>query len=342
MSKTKILVKGTNWLGDVIISLPAIAYLKKQNPDSAIYVLSKKNVAGVYSFAPYVDGVIEYDLGKGVKNYIRDLLKLRVLLKSYDFKKAYVFPNSFSSALFCFFSGAGKIVGYAKNLRSFMLTDVVAKTSKKHQVFSYLNIVGSTAAFTETKELLSVSSDLRHKIVNEFLGDISAEDILIGVAPGAAFGGAKRLPAFKYREIIAGILSRNPKVRFMFLGTDADKPYCDEIVNSFEIAEQKRFYNLSGKTSLSAVTVLSSLCKLFLSNDSGLMHLASVLGVYTVAFFGPTIEEHTSPLGDFQIIRSSEKIDCVPCMKRECLQNNHKCMETIDTDAAVSEIMQHL
>lgn len=343
MKQQKILIKGTNWLGDIVISLPAIKSLREENPDVLIAVLSKKNIADIYNLAAYVDAIVEYDFGKGVVSYIKEHFRLRQILKKNNFDKVYVFPNSFHSAFLAFLSGAKERIGYARDMRSFMLTDVIKRGNKNlHQVFSYLKLTGKdTSVMPELKNLLAVNDDLKEQTLRTFFSDsfFKEEDVLIGIAPGAAFGGAKRLPVHKYVSLIKNILKAKPDVKFVLMGSFADKECCDLIC---EEAGSENIINLAGKTSLEEAACICAFSNLFLSNDSGLMHLASVMGTKVVAFFGPTKEDHTAPLGAFEIIRSDKSIDCVPCMKRECLQNDHICMESIDMDKAFSVILKNL
>lgn len=343
MKQQKILIKGTNWLGDIVISLPAIKSLREKNPDALICILSKKNIADVYKLVSYIDGVVEYDFGKGFFSYIKEHIRLRRILKKNDFDRTYVFPNSFHSAFLGLLSGAKERIGYARDMRSFMLTDIVKRGSKdSHQVFSYLKLTtGSAEKISDMKNLLSVDTGKKEEVMSHLLSEtfLTQDNSLIGIAPGAAFGGAKRLPVSKYVSIIKGIVVARPETKFVLMGSLADKECCDQIQKE---ADSLNIYNLAGKTSLDEAAFVCAACSLFLSNDSGLMHLASVAGTKVVAFFGPTKEVHTAPLGDFEIIRSDKKIDCVPCMKRECLQNNHICMESIDIDKVLSTVLKSL
>lgn len=346
MEQQKILIKGTNWLGDVIISLPAIKYIKEQNPNSLIVVLSKKNTADIYNLLSFVDGVIEYDFGNTFFDFLKEHIRLRRVCRKNKFNTAYVFPNSFHSAFLSLLSGSEKRIGYARDMRSFMLTKIVPKQAKKtHQVFSYLNIVGNfTNRNIGIADILEVSETQKKEVLDRLLPDFNRDGskVLIGVAPGAAFGGAKRLPIHKYIQIISEIAKIDENINFVLMGAGDDKKYCDKIFEGITSFDKKRVYNLSGLTTLTEAAVICSSCKVFLSNDSGLMHLAAVSGAKVVAFFGPTNEEHTSPLGDFKIIRSPLKIECVPCMKRECSQHGHLCLESIDINETLEAVKSFL
>jgi heptosyltransferase-2 len=154
---------------------------------------------------------------------------------------------------------------------------------------------------------------------------VDASTTLVGFAPGAAYGHAKRWPPARVAQVIAQLNERGAAC--VLVGTADDRDAGREIESALPMSA--RVVNLMGRTDLRLLTGILDRCQVFVSNDSGAMHLASALGVRVVAIFGPTDERVTAPLGDHEILL--EQVFCRPCMLRDC-PIDHRCMKRITVD----------
>ena len=164
---------------------------------------------------------------------------------------------------------------------------------------------------------------------------------LIGFNPGAAYGPAKRWPAEKFARL-AEIVCRELDGIIVVFGTDADNKAAEVIRDGS--CRAKSVLDLTGKTDLSTAMACIDLCDVFVTNDSGLMHVAAALATPTAAIFGSTDHIATGPWCDkFRIIRNS--MDCSPCKKTHCPQGHLQCMEQISAEQvfkAVKELLEKL
>jgi len=335
----KILIKGVNWVGDTILTLPALKKIKKIYPDSRLTVLVKKPLSSLFAGVPYVDEVIPYVLRKNLFLKIIDHLSLIKKIKKQKFNTAIVLPNSFAAALLVSFSSISEKIGYKGNFRNILLTKKIKKTTKileRHQVEYYLNIINQLTSETslnyEVPEL--IIPETIEQQTNRLIKNNSTP--LIGINPGAIYGSAKRWPEKKYITLSNQLLEKN--YHLIFFGSSAE----EELIANIQKQLSSPIINMAGKTSLIEAACLIKKCKAFISNDSGLMHIASAVKTPIIAIFGPTKEHHTAPLGEHTIIRSNKKLPCVPCMKRECPLKHHDCMESIEVDMVLKELEKTL
>ena len=149
---------------------------------------------------------------------------------------------------------------------------------------------------------------------------------VIGVSPGAAYGAAKRWLPERFAEAAAHLAGEIAGSVAVF-GSAAERPMCEEVASA---ADGRNF---AGETSLREFIDMTAACRLFLTNDSGAMHIASALGVPSVTVFGPTDETATGPLGaSARLVR--EPVDCAPCLLREC-PIDHRCMTRVTAQRVV-------
>ena len=320
----KILVRATNWIGDSIMSLPALEQLKKAFPEARICVLLRSWVKPVYEAHPSVDQIIIYDKKDGLKR-IYQLTKIIKRLRKEDFDIAVLFQNAFEAGLIGFFSGARMRVGLDSDMRRLFLTHPVKK-KKQHHIKNYLDIVKALGVKTEEKPpslYLKESYTIEADKVLKGLG-IDENQLLVGFSPGAAYGPAKRWPADSFAQIAKrAIKSWNAKI--LLFGSKKETSICQKIQQKVEDV-----IDLSGKLDLGTTMGVIKRCDIFLSNDSGLMHIASALGIPTIGIFGSTDPELTGPKGICSYsIKSS--ISCSPCFKREC-PKNLECLYSISPD----------
>jgi heptosyltransferase-2 len=319
----KILVRATNWIGDAIMSLPALRAIRRRFPDAGITVCAKPWVSALYQGERSIDKVIP--LGSRLET-------IRVIRRGH-FDLGILFPNSFDSAAVLKVAGVKRIVGYARDGRSLLLTNAIpvpkAGEIPVHERFYYLELLrraGFLETIPETPEIrLDGIGELRANGEKLFEA-LGAKLPVIGVSPGAAYGSAKRWLPERFAEAAARLASELGGSVAVF-GSAAEKTLCGEV------ARAARGRNFAGSTTLREFIEMTAACRVFLTNDSGAMHIASALGVPSVTVFGPTNETATGPLGPAaRLVR--EPVDCAPCLLREC-PIDHRCMTRVTADRVV-------
>ncbi|MCC6503226.1 MAG: lipopolysaccharide heptosyltransferase II [Deltaproteobacteria bacterium] len=326
MAIKKILVRAPNWIGDAVMSLPALEALKSLYPSADIYLLAKSRVVPVFENNPAISGFITVEGGRH-KGFF-GALRLSGELRERDFDLAVLFQNAFGAALVAFLSGVKERVGYARDMRSGLLTKAVpvsAEIKKKHQVFYYLNIIKALGAKVPEAPVPKIYiSDREKAAAKAFLEreGLSGKPVF-GAAPGAAFGPAKRWPSERFASVLKGLVDEYKGCALVFGGPD-DKEACSGVK-----AALPSVTDLSGRITLRESIALVALTRVFITNDSGPMHLAAAIGVPTVGIFGSTEDSLTGPVGR-KAVSVREKIDCSPCFKRECPFGHYDCLKRVE------------
>jgi heptosyltransferase II len=332
----KILIRATNWIGDAIMSLPALRAIRRRFPDAEIAVLAKPWVSALYEGEGSIDKVMVLDGASGARDWKAKLDLVR-LLRGGNFDLAILFPNSFESAAVVRLAGVKRIVGYARDGRSFLLTDAIAVPMQGlHERFYYLELLQRAGLIDEIPDVRDIRLDgideLRAKGETRFEMIEDVKLPVIGVSPGAAYGSAKRWLPERFAESAARLASEMGASVAVF-GSAAEKGMCADV------ARAAGGHNFAGATTLREFIEMTAACRVFLTNDSGAMHIASALGVPSVTVFGPTDETATGPLGpSARLVR--EPVDCAPCLLREC-PIDHRCMTRVTADRVV-QVAQEL
>lgn len=305
----KILLRIPNWLGDAIMATPAIEMLKQKYPNAKITLLGPEYLQSLFSSYDYV-----CDNTKKDKFRFKAVLKLAKKIGKFDL--AITMQNTFLSAALLYFTNSTKRVGFARGIRSIFLTDAIYYDKDLHQVARFAKLVDSKEC---TQKLFLACSDIKTSNT-------------IVVAPGAAYGDSKKWPYFD--EAIK-LICKNSNLDVVIVGAKSDEDTCSVL----ESRLQKSFIeckNLAGKTSLTELVRLIGGAKLFLTNDSGPMHIASALNVTTIAIFGSTNPNLTGPWMADKTIVLYNKIDCSPCYKRECKFGHYDCLKSITPQAVAN------
>jgi len=328
----RILVRAANWIGDAVMSLPALRAIRGRFPDAVIHVLARPWVAALYERERSIDSLIALEGSPGFRD-LREKWGAVSRLRDQRYDAAVLLPNSFESAALVWLAGITERIGYARDGRSPLLT--IAPTPPKrgeiptHERYYYLELLHRAEIISSLPDIPEVRFDgvdearLRGEQLLKAQG--CAGDV-IGVSPGAAYGGAKRWPAERFAEAAARI-ARVREASVAVFGSAAERELCESV------AMRAGGVNFAGRTNLRDFADMAAACRLFLTNDSGAMHIASASGVPTATIFGPTDEHATGPAGSKAIILR-KPVACAPCLLREC-PIDHRCM----TGIAVQDVV---
>jgi heptosyltransferase-2 len=341
---SRIVVLSPNWLGDAVMALPAIADVKRHFPSAHLVVAARQSIAGVFRLAPSVDEVLALEWGGKVlrlRALRNDLAALRVVAADL----ALLFPNSFASAWMVRRAAIPDRWGYATDLRRPLLSRAIRRPRRSmHQGAYYQHLVhqlGIAAGVLEPVLTAPESAVVEARALLAARG-CDAAGRLVVIAPGAAYGTAKRWLPAHFAHLVT-MLVNTQDATCVLVGNRGDLETTRWIMRLIPERERSQTHDLAGQTTLDSLAGVMSLSRVFVSNDSGAMHMAAALGVPVVALFGPTREHETAPLG-----RSGGRTEvllqpvwCRPCMLREC-PIDHRCMRGLSPErvfVTVSELM---
>lgn len=324
----RVLVKATNWLGDIVMSLPALRAIRGAYPRAHLSLMIKRELAGFFDGSRWIDELVTYSLGSGVVG-LKDRRRLVEEIRRRNFGVCVLFPNSFSSALWPTLAGVPIRAGFARDGRGFLLTNRVKpgpEILEVHQVYYYLNMLQRTMGIAG--DPTAYEPDVAPAALERMRGWLAQrrkrpEAPLIAMAVSAVYGPAKRWPPEYFSELI-DLLAKQHDAECVLLGAP------NERVMSLAIAEKAQAGALTaaGETSVGELIALLSLCNGFAGNDSGTMHVAGVLNLPTIGIFGSTDPSRTCPLGRrAKVLR--KPISCAPCLERDCKFKTYECLKSI-------------
>lgn len=338
----RLLLRTPNWLGDAVMSMPAVQALARQHPQTAISVLTPAKLADLWAHHPDVRTVLPIAPGESPWS-------VGQRLRRQPFDQAVVFPNSFRSALEVFLGRIPQRLGRTGRCRTPLLTQTLVRRaesapmrklspaevrsrmtaagprlrhpSEAHHVRDYLSLVAALGADpTPTAPRLSMP-DAQADLLLRDLPELapapgSPPPLTLALNPGAEYGPAKRWPAAHFAAAAQQLSQLRPGVRWLILGGPADRDLCAEVARPLGSSA----INLAGRTTLPQLMAVLTRCALVLTNDTGPMHLAAALGTPVVALFGSTSPELTGPglPGDPRHQLLSLDVPCAPCFLREC------------------------
>lgn len=328
-----IVIRSPNWIGDCIMALPAIRALKDNFPEGNIYLAAKQYLYDIYQNIEEIKEIIPIP----DRIDVRTIFKASGRLKKYHFEWGLLFTNSFSSALLFKLAGVKKSIGYANEWRGFLLHKKIEfPQNNRHHIYFYLDLA---EAFLEEKTGKKITERYANGLVitaeerEKASALLSAAGVdlsqpMVGMSPSAAYGSAKEWLPERFRALIERIHREKPDVEILLLGSAKEKEKIARI--SGPGRSSGKIHNLAGQLGLRQAIAAISLCNLFISNDSGPMHIASSLGLPMIALFGPTRSHKTGPLNkNAKIIHYP--VECAPCNHREC-PLDHRCMKAISVD----------
>ena len=325
-----LLIRSTNWIGDAVMTTPAVRAIRENFPQARISLLAKPWVAPVFQHNPHVDDIILYD-AKGRHRGATGSIRLAKDLRANSFDAAILLQNAFEAALIVFMAGIPLRIGYNRDARGFLLTHSIPLTDairKVHQTGYYLNILSGAGLAAESGPLELYLAPEQKSAAAETLAKcgIAADTPKVGLCPSATFGPAKQWFPNRFAEL-ADRLSVQYGTQTVILGGPGDFLLGEKILNGMHTSA----VNLCGRTGLGEAMSLIERCRLIVCNDSGLMHVGAALQVPLIAIFGSTDPVATGPYSpNSQMVRSS--LPCSPCLKPECPLGHLDCMQQIEVE----------
>jgi len=336
----KILIRSTNWIGDAIMTTPAVRTIRQNFPDADITLLALPWVADVFAACPHIDHIFIYDKN-GRHRGLKGKLRLAADLRLEKFSLSILLQNAFEAALITTLARIPARAGYTTDGRGLLLSHGVRKAQdigEKHQVHYYQQMLRGLGLQPGPNALELFLDPSAVKEAEALLQEVQQGRALplIGLNPGAAYGPAKRWPVKKYAEL-GRQLSKITNGLILVFGTEADRDAAAEI----SAAAGDHVCDLTGKTRLALALACIDRCHAFVTNDSGLMHVAAALRTPLVAIFGSTDHIATGPYSDqATIIR--KPLACSPCMKTHCPKKHFQCMEQLTVEEVVEATLNFL
>jgi len=373
LNPQRILVRGVNWLGDAVMSTPALQRLREARPTSHISMLTHQKLASLWTDHPDVDGVLTFESGESIFQIARRL-------RPENFDVALLLPNSPRSALEVFWAGIPHRIGYARAWRRFLLTHSVpprpervrmrkrslgeirrliassnppparAFPAEAHHIYDYLRLAAVLGANPEpVPPRLVVRLDEVEAIKRrfEFPTGVDESPLLLGLNAGAEYGPAKRWP--RERFIATAIaLQKQTNCHWWILGSRADQELASAIAAEIQAsgaASSGSVRSLAGLTSLRDLCAALRACDVVLTNDTGPMHVAAAVGTPVVVPFGSSSPELTGPglprpAPQAHVLLNS-RAPCAPCFRRRC-PIDFRCMMNISVEQAVAAVLHVL
>ena len=338
-----IVVRGTNWVGDAVMTIPALRELRRIFPASHITLHTRSWATGIFQDADFIDGILTFEREKST---YKTILKQAEIWRTKNFDLAVIFPNSFESALTAKLGKAAVRFGYAKEGRSILLTDAVRLPdwkNERHEVFYYLNLIAeiekkyfgtNTVMQSAPRFDLRISDERKiaaRKILTE--NGIDPSRKLVAFVAGSTNSQAKRWQAADYAEL-NDLIQNSLNAGVVLIGAKNESDVSREVLGKARIKPA----DLTGETTLSEAAAILSVCDLLVANDTGPAHISAALGTKTLVIFGPTNPLTTKPFNS-EIIRRD--VECSPCMLRDC-PIDHRCMTRISPQEVYKKIVSML
>ena len=319
----KTLIIGPSWVGDMVMAQALFKAIKSLYPETQIDVLAPEWSRPLTDRMPEVNESISIPLKHGELG-LAARFKLVKEVKSRQYQRCYVLPNSFKSALIPFFARIPHRFGWMGEYRFLLLTKWrhLNKDALPLMVQRYVALAGQTNWMPFRPLLIVKQENIKSALA---CYDLHTDKPIMVLCPGAEFGPSKRWPESNYAVIANEYLKRGWQI--WILGSAKDS----EVARLILEKTRNQCIDLTGKTTLSDAIDLLSLAHKVVTNDSGLMHIAGALNRPLVAVYGPTDPSFTPPLNDNKII-VKENMECSPCFKRICPLQHHRCMQALSPE----------
>jgi len=337
----RVVVRGANWVGDAVMTIPALRELRRVLPDSHITLVARSATCQLFDEADFIDDLLIYDRKSGgVRASLRQASKWR----AQRFDLAVLFQNAFDAAFVGFCARVPARIGYSTDGRRMLLTHPLvtpASRQERHEVFYYLNIVAelekllSGASEVMQREPLfglTVSSERRTSARELLFANGATEGRkLVVLCPGSTNSRAKRWPTERFAQLGDKIIGEM-QADVVLVGSE------DELSVSIEVTGLMKStpIMLTGRTRLAEAVAVLSMADVLVTNDTGPAHISAALDRPTLVIFGPTNPTTTRPYSALaEVIRRPP--DCAPCMLRDC-PIDHRCMTAIAPDEVFSKV----
>ena len=336
----RLLIRSTNWIGDAVMTTPAVRAIRENFPRAEISLLAKPWVAPVFAHSPHVDRIVVYDAG-GRHRGTAGKLRLAKDLRRCRFDAAILLQNAIEAALITWLAGIPVRVGFDTDGRRLLLTHPVHRTREVktvHQTGYYLAMLAGAGLRTGGPELfLRLGGDDRRRAARRLAAmGVTGGRRLIGINPSATFGPTKQWFPQRFAALADRLQAKYDAAVAIF-GGPGDRRLGERIAG----AMAQPPLDLCGRTDLGEAMALIAACDLFVTNDSGLMHVAAALDVPLIAIFGSTNPVTTGPFsGRSRVVKST--VDCAPCLQPRCPLGHMNCMRDITVDtvfAAAGELL---
>ncbi len=352
--RKKILVRGVNWIGDAVMTLPSVRVLRSEYRDSEIHLIGKRWVAPVFGRDPNIDRFVEY---KTEYSGVIGKLSASGDLRKGRYDSAFLFQNAFDAAILAYLSGIPERIGYNRDGRGFLLSrpiPVTAETKCFHHVLYYLNLLRG-AGLKAVYRLPWIYLETHERIkAAEVLEGLCRPVVVLN--PGATYGSAKRWPEESYAGL-SGMIIRRLGGSVVLTGSEAERGIADKIrgmINQ-DLTAADRVMNLAGVTSLRDLMSIISQADAVVSNDSGPMHLGYAVGTPLVSIFGSTDPALTGPpscvrpedngfdseieFGLSDVVLKTD-LECSPCFERKCPRGDVLCLRQITPEEVFDALSQ--
>lgn len=335
-SFNNILIHSSNWVGDAIMSLPAIKEVRNKYLKAKITILIKKEIAPIFKNKDLVDETIYTPSNNGITG-IKEEITLRKLIKKNKYDLAILLPNSFQSALRVFGCGIKKRIGYAKECRSILLSNTVKRTKNilnEHMSKYYLNILSLLHIFPNNISLnLSIPEEdlnFAETIIDKQRKNPDSKLIAFGI--GAANGKTKMWGIENYTEL-GNILIQKYNVEIIIIASP------NEYDIAYLIASKINGNTIIPKTNLIQACAILSLCNAFVGNDSGAMHLSSAVNIPTIGLYFSTDPKCNYPFGK-KSYYLTKKLHCAYCGKKVCKYKTYECTNLIKPEEVIDKLIE--
>lgn len=346
-----ILVRGTNWLGDAVMTTPALRRLRTVFPAARITLLATPRTTGLFTGSSLVDSVLIYHRQEeGVEAF----WQMTRVLRAHKFDLALLFQNAFEAALLAKLGRIPLRLGYAAQGRSLLLTHRLKRGKQhrnRHQVHDYLDLVllaervclGQTTTPLTPPDLLpklnaSIDQMQEAEVLLRRQGIEAPRQPLIALNAGATNSRAKCWPEDRFAAL-ADLFAMQLQAQIIFIGAPSERENAARVLAQMQKMQTRAALNLAGETSLTQLVGLLARCDLLVSNDTGPAHIAAALGRPTLTLFGPTNEFETAPTGERAALLRVDGIECARCMHRVC-PIDHRCMTRLEVTAVAERGMQ--
>ncbi len=324
----RILMTRTDRLGDVVLSTPAIKAARDKYPGAYIAFMVRPYAKDIVEGNPYLDEVIIYDK-YGKQKSLLSTIMFALFLRKKKFDLAVMLHPTNRAHLIAYLAGIPKRVGYDRKI-PFLLTKKVPhlkQEGKKHEIEYTLDLLRSIGITAKERELFVPvrENDMKkiRKLLNEY--HVGTGVPLVAVNPGASCPSKRWKP--ENFAVLCDALSAKHKARILIVSDGANKKFADAVAKSMKYEP----VNLAGKTGVGEIAALFSRCKLFISNDSGPVHIACAVGTPVISIFGrkdPGLSpKRWGPTGRKSVVFHKDA-GCGICLAHNC-RIGFKCLEAI-------------